>query len=140
MLFLFQVWFQNARAKYRRLMMKNQQNGTNAKLSFDDENSEESALKMGESDDEDEEGAPKGGSHNNPNSPSAESISDFGEMLSPELSDTNSPSSTSVGAPSEKHSTTAEKHQNNSSTNSFALPPPPPPENSNTANEPMSAF
>ena len=112
--------------------MKNQQNGTNSKLNFDDENSEESALKIGESDDEDDEGVTKGA--NNPNSPSAESISDFGEMLSPELSDTNSPSSSSVAG---------EKQTNEkcppSSTN-FALPLPPTQENSNTSNEPMSAF
>ncbi|XP_075241917.1 uncharacterized protein LOC142336848 isoform X2 [Convolutriloba macropyga] len=86
---VLQVWFQNARAKYRRLMMKNQQNGTNTKFTLDDEtpeNEDTQNMKISESDDELNDEEEKQNSINNPNSPSAESMSDFGEMLSPDLS------------------------------------------------------
>ena len=94
-LFVFQVWFQNARAKYRRLMMKNQQNGTNTKFSLDDEMPEDQNMKISESDEElDDHESNKESNTNNPNSPSAESMSDFGEMLSPDLSPEANPSPT----------------------------------------------
>ena len=69
--------------------MKNQQNGTNTKFTLDDEtpeNEDTQNMKISESDDELNDEEEKQNSINNPNSPSAESMSDFGEMLSPDLS------------------------------------------------------